>query len=211
MSKLYSTGALSLAAMAMFAASKAAGAEAPPAPTPVNASGYAFEAFEIPTAARAVGGATGEPNPLMVALAEVPVGMSFLEKVEVPAAITDPEEREKEFKALVRKLTNRVSGAIRRHRDSKDNTAYAAHNFQLRTVHDDKLGHGVRVWRVADSTPEELAAKAAEAARAAEATKAAEAAKAAAEAAAKVAADAAQAAANAAAAVAPPPPPPPAS
>lgn len=36
-----------------------------------------------------------------------------------------------------------MSGAIRRYKKS-----HAGVGFAIRTVNDDKLGHGVRVWRV---------------------------------------------------------------
>lgn len=147
MKRLYITGAVSLASMAMFAAAKDKGSA--PAPTPVNASGYAFEEFELPPTTR--GGAAGDKggSKIATALAEVPMGKSFLEQVEVPESITDAAEREKAFKDMARKLTNKIGGTIRRHRKSNP-----LHNFALRTVNDDKLGRGVRVWRVADSEPQ---------------------------------------------------------
>lgn len=118
-----------------------------PAAAP-SASGYTFEKLEIPASARSATSG-GEPSKLAVALSEVPLELSFLEPVVVPDTITDAAERDKEFKALARKLTNKIGGAIRRFRKTEPNA-----NFQLRTVNDPKLGVGVRVWRVADKAPE---------------------------------------------------------
>ena len=93
-----------------------------------------------------------------LALAEVPLDRSFLEAVTVPDTITDPDERDKEFKALARRLTNKLGGTIRRYRKIAGNEL---HNFALRTVNDPgdeaegHLGVGVRVWRVEDSKPED--------------------------------------------------------
>lgn len=143
MRNMYIGSALALASTVAFAANKGSGSA--PAPV-VSASGYAFEDFEIPASARSsVRG--GEPSKLAIALGEVPITKSFLEAVTVPDTITDEGERAKEFTALAKRATNRVSGAIRRFKK-----ANPLANFQLRTVNDATLGHGVRVWRVADST-----------------------------------------------------------
>lgn len=74
-------------------------------------------------------------------LQAMPVGKSFLEAVTVPDSVVGAE-REKVFTELSRKVANRLSGAARRF--TKANPAYA---FEIRTVRDDKLGHGVRIWR----------------------------------------------------------------
>lgn len=141
--------ATSLMAMAAYAAPKTGGSAppVPPAPTSVNASGYKFEALAIPSGPSR-GKAGAEPSKLGLALSEVPLDNSFLETVTVPDTITDAGERAKEFKALARKMTNKIGGAIRRYRKVAGNEL---HNFALRTVDDDTYGHGVRVWRVADT------------------------------------------------------------
>lgn len=120
-------------------------APATPAADPVDPR---FQSFEMPQAARAPGKAGGEPSELVKNLTDVPVGLSFLEAVTVPDTITDAAEREKAFKEAARKKTNQIGGAIRRFRK---NAANANRNYGLRTVNDDTLGHGVRVWRVADT------------------------------------------------------------
>lgn len=77
-------------------------------------------------------------------LKAMPVGASFLEAVTVPETIKDDAERAKVFKEKTRSVSNRLSGSVRRFK--KSNPDY---DFVLRTVEDDKLGFGVRVWRVA--------------------------------------------------------------
>jgi hypothetical protein len=76
-------------------------------------------------------------------LSAMPEGASFLEPVTVPATVTDAGERDKMFKETARSLTNRMSGAIRRFKAKND-----GYDFAIRTVNDDTLGRGVRVWRV---------------------------------------------------------------
>lgn len=74
-------------------------------------------------------------------LTRVPVGMSFLEEITVPASITDPKEREASFAEQQRKLLNSVNGAVRRF------TAANGGTFSVRRVNDDTYGRGVRVFR----------------------------------------------------------------
>lgn len=74
---------------------------------------------------------------------DMEIGISFLMPVAVPDTIKDDKEREASFKEQARKLSNRVSGAIRRFKNNNE-----GYEFAIRTVNDDKLGHGVRVYRV---------------------------------------------------------------
>lgn len=119
-------------------AAPAAAAAAPAAAA--NASGFTIETgFEVPARTSFGGGADAPSYPF----ADMPVNSSFLVAVEVPATITDATERAKAFKEEARKASNRVSGAIRRFRKTN-----AGNDYAIRTVNDDKLGHGVRVWRI---------------------------------------------------------------
>lgn len=156
MKRMYLLNTALFASVAMAAAGK--GGETMTADKPK----FDFQKFELPISARGPGARNGEPNELAQKLAGVPIDLSFIEDVTVPATITDATERANAFKEAAKKLTNKIGGAIRRHRAKAGNEA---HNFALRTVDDDTMGHGVRVWRVADSTAEEIAqakAKAAE-------------------------------------------------
>ncbi len=149
---------LSLAGVSMAAAGgKGAGNVPPPPPPPAApAFNYDFD-FDIPES-KAVGKRSKEPTAEALAIQGMPAPnaegkkASYLIKVEVDATVTDPEERVKTFKAIARTVTNRVGGIIRRHRKA-DGDANKAKNFSVRTVMDDKLGYGVRIWRDADEAP----------------------------------------------------------
>ena len=111
------------------------------AETPVSSSDFTIETgFEVPARSLTFGGGRGGPS---YPFAQMPVGASFLAAVTVPDTIQDDGERAKAFKELTRKVSNRISGAIRRYK-----LANAGFDFAIRTVNDDKLGRGVRVWRV---------------------------------------------------------------
>lgn len=142
---------------------------APAAPKVETVEGYDFTEVAIPETARVGVGKTGEESKLAKALKLVPLDRSFLEPVKIADTITDAAEQKKAFAAEARKVTNRIGGAIRRLHKTQPEA-----NFAMRTVNDPTgpLGVGVRVWRVKDSTAEELAEKAAKAA-AAKAAKAA--------------------------------------
>ena len=130
-------GSTSLAAvLCMAAAGKGGGAAA--AKTPSK-----FEEFEIPAAG--VFGARAGNVEFNKSLDDCPVNASFLEVAEVPATITDAKERAAAFKEDQNKLANRVNGAIRRYKAKEGNEAA---EFAVRKVDDDKLGHGVRIWKV---------------------------------------------------------------
>lgn len=86
-------------------------------------------------------------------LAAMPVGASFLEVVSVPETIKDEAERKKVFTETTRSVMNRISGSVRRFTKN-----HADHKFELRTVDDDVLGHGVRVYRIAVAANEAAAA-----------------------------------------------------
>lgn len=134
---IYGTAALALMASAYMAAAGKAGG---------NGKGEApkFDFEELPIPAKGVfGGRSSEANELTEKLAAVPVGKSFLEEVTVPDSITDAKEREKTFKEEAKRATNRITGAVRRFKAKN-----AGYEFAIRTVNDDTLGHGVRVWRV---------------------------------------------------------------
>lgn len=123
-------------------------------PTPAATSGFAFDLdLPVPALTRRVGSTSDTAEKLKA----MPVGASFLEAVTVPETIKDADEREKAFKEAARTVSNRLSGAVRRFKKAEP-----SYEFVMRTVNDDKMGHGVRVWRVAVS--EQPAASAQEAA-----------------------------------------------
>lgn len=115
---------------------------------------FTFEDVPLPVSARGGFGARGEPTELAKKLAAVPLDKSFLEAVTISDSISDPAERKNAFDEAAKKLTNRIGGAIRRHRSIAGNEL---HNFALRTVNDDTMGRGVRIWRVQDATEDEVA------------------------------------------------------
>lgn len=131
--------------MANAPAPKAKTETAPAAAAPAETNTTASSAFKIETgfevpARTTFGGGGKSPE---YPFAEMPVGASFLVGVTVPDTIKDEGERTKAFKEEARKASNRISGAIRRFR--KQNSGM---DFAIRTVNDDKMGRGVRVWRV---------------------------------------------------------------
>lgn len=85
---------------------------------------------------------SANPSEIMAKLAAVPLGASFLEPVAVPEN-TAEAERDNVFKEKARSMSNRLSGAVRRFKEKHPGV-----DFQIRTVNDDTLGHGVRVYRV---------------------------------------------------------------
>ena len=133
MKKMYATSAAVMLAMA--AAGKGGGAAAKEVSK--------FETFEIPAAG--VFGARAGNVEFNKSLDDCPVNASFLEVAEVADTITDPKERAAAFKEEQNKLANRVNGAIRRYKAKEGNEAA---EFAVRKVDDDKLGHGVRIWKV---------------------------------------------------------------
>lgn len=130
--------ALSLMSAACMAAADKSGGNGKGAAAPA----FSFDELPIP-AKRAFGGKSDASNELTEKLKAVPVGKSFLEEVKVPETITDATERAKAFKDEARRASNRITGAVRRFKK-----ANAGYEFAIRTVDDDTLGHGVRVWRV---------------------------------------------------------------
>lgn len=107
--------------------------------TPASSAFKIETGFEVPARTTFGGGGKAAEYPF----GDMPVGASFLVPVTVPDTIKDEGERAKAFKEEARKASNRISGAIRRYR--KQN---AGQDFAIRTVNDDKMGRGVRVWRV---------------------------------------------------------------
>tara|TARA_R100000687_G_scaffold81788_1_gene79468 strand:+ start:384 stop:785 length:402 start_codon:yes stop_codon:yes gene_type:complete len=113
------------------------------APKKVKVGGFEFETgLSVPPMTRG-GTRSSETADKLKAM---PVGASFLEPVEVPESIKDSDERAKVFKEKARTVSNRLSGAIRRFK--KNNPGF---EFNMRTVNDDSMGHGVRVWRIEDT------------------------------------------------------------
>ncbi len=119
---------------------------APATEAPASSAFKIETGFDVPARTTFGGGASAPNYPF----ADMPVNASFLVPVTVPDTITKEDERTKAFKEEARKASNRISGAIRRFR--KTNAGY---DFAIRTVNDDKLGHGVRVWRVEAETQAE--------------------------------------------------------
>lgn len=133
-------------------------APAPVANTPVTASQFVIEdSIPLPAVVRKVGLPSNGPT---YPLAGMNVGQSFLIPVTVPTTLTNPDnsvktytdaERTVMFKAECRKISNRISGAIRRHRKDPENKLHAFAVRQVGDANTDKSG--VRVWRQADETP----------------------------------------------------------
>ena len=122
------------------AAAPAPKASAPAAAAPVEVDGFKLEAgLSIPAAVRIGTKSSGPSFPFD----KMQIGQSFLVPVQIADTIKDDAERAKAFKEAARKQSNRVSGAIRRYKKSNEGV-----DFAIRTVNDDTLGHGVRVWRV---------------------------------------------------------------
>lgn len=150
---LNSLALASISGAVLMAAGKPGSTPTPP-PAPPAPPAFTFDTdFDLP-AGRTFGATGGGDSELAKKLIDVPAPnaegkmASFLEAVSVPDTITDPKERDAAFKADCRKVTNRIGGAIRRLR-AKD--AYKPRNYAIRTVGDEKLGFGVRVWRTADT------------------------------------------------------------
>lgn len=102
-------------------------------PTPAE-TGFAIEnGIDIPPVTRSGGGTSPYP------LATMTDGQSFLIPVSVSDKIKDEAERLQSFKEEARKVSNRLSGAVRRHRKHVPDSEFA-----LRTV----AGEGVRCWCV---------------------------------------------------------------
>ncbi len=129
---------------------------APPAPE------YVFDYdFDLPVS-RTPGGRNVEETEETRKLKALPLPnaegkkASFLVPITVPAEITDPAERTKQFKALCKTVQNRLGGAIKRIRTNaaKIEGATTKPDYSVRMVADDKLGYGIRVWRLADSEVE---------------------------------------------------------
>lgn len=156
--------ATSLSGVTMAAAGKAgAGAVPPPPPAPPAAPEFSYDLdFDVPES-KAVGKKSKELSTEAKAIQGMPAPnaegkkASYLIAVTVGPEITDAEERVKAFKAQARTVTNRVGGIIRRHRKDNDGE-HKAKNFSIRTVMDDKLGFGVRIWRDADGAVAEAPA-----------------------------------------------------
>lgn len=164
---ILSLAAASLMSSVVFAAAGKAGAGAPP-PPPAPPAPLAFDYdwdAELPVS-KAPGRAAQEDSeeakkikglPLPRTNAEGKVQYAnFLIPVNVPAEITDPTERAKQFKALCKTVQNRLGGTVRRLRAAaaKVEGSTTKPDFSIRMVGDEKLGYGVRVWRLADSTVE---------------------------------------------------------
>ena len=88
----------------------------------------------LPPVSRGSASKTSALNEKLLALSP---GQSFLVPVKVPTSIKDKDERAKAFKEAARKVSNRISGNMRR--VAKSNAGYS---FSIRTQDD-----GVRVWR----------------------------------------------------------------
>lgn len=148
-SALAALSLMSMSGVAMMAAKGGSAAVPPPPPAP-PAPQFTFDTgLEIPK--RTVGGGGDKtPTELALKLQQVPVDASFIETIVVPAEVQGDEARSEAFKKLAKQASNRVSGAIRRLR--KDD-AYKNRNYTVRTVADEKLGFGVRIWREADTAP----------------------------------------------------------
>lgn len=116
-----------------------------PAPKTVESNGFTFmQGVELPAPASGGGGRTTEKTKQIIAC---PEDAAFMIDVALPAdsKITDPAERQKALKELVRKESNSVTGRIRR-LVNKDE--YSNRNYQTRTVIEhDKFGTGVVVKR----------------------------------------------------------------
>lgn len=117
-------------------------AKQPAAKTEASAPAFTLdEGLAVPSIQRVGGVASQYP------FKDMKVGTSFLLPVKVPDTIKDADEREAAFKEEARKLSNRISGATRRFKERNE-----GYDFAIRTVNNDELGSGVRVWRVAEDS-----------------------------------------------------------
>ncbi|MFN3612580.1 hypothetical protein [Tepidimonas sp.] len=130
MAKPTTTASKSSTAPKIPAATPAASA---PAAAPV-ASGFVLEdSVPLPAVVRTGGKASNYP------LASMNVNQSFLVATSAPASISDPAERAKALGEENRRVSNRLSGVVRRFKKTD-----ASKSFAIRTV-----DGGVRVWRTA--------------------------------------------------------------
>ncbi len=165
MAKLYpSLVALALMSTAgvAFAKADAAGSVPPPPPAPPAPPAFAYDFdFDVPVS-KAPSRAAKEDSEETQKIKGLPLpnaegkSASFLIPVTVDGTITDEAERAKQFKALCKTIQNRLGGTVRRIRAAaaKVEGATTKPDFSIRMVADDKMGYGVRVWRLADSTVE---------------------------------------------------------
>lgn len=126
--------------------------EAPPAPPPPPANAMSpvtvagIIELEMPVNARA-GRAGGEGKTYPFGELVAGSNRPYFEPVTIPATITDEAEREKAFKEAAKKATNRLSGAMRRHKKANPSYAYAMRTINTATH------QGVAVYRLADLPP----------------------------------------------------------
>lgn len=130
---------------------------APPAPVADHSEDnaeFAFDFLDLP--AGRVSTPVGEKSEMTKKIAAMPAPTtgedgkvrkaSFLVEVKVPDTITDTTERDNYFRTETRKLTNRLSGNVRRVRKQDGNSE---RSYSVLTVADAILGYGVRVYRTA--------------------------------------------------------------
>lgn len=96
------------------------------------------EVTAVPAIARAQGPANTYPFPALK------IGQSFTIPVEVPESITEAGERVQASKEAGRKVSNRLTGAVRKYKNANEGTEFA-----VRTIAgDDKLVTAIRCWRI---------------------------------------------------------------
>mgnify|MGYP005609488741 CR=1 FL=1 len=155
---------LALSSMSGVAFAKADAASSAPPPPPAPPAPPAFEYdfdFDLPVS-KAPGRAAQEDSEEAKKIKGLPLPnaegkfASFLIPVSVGAEITDATERAKQFKALCKTVQNRLGGTVRRIRAAatKVEGSTTKPDFSIRMAGDEKLGYGVRVWRLADSAIE---------------------------------------------------------
>lgn len=124
-------------------------AKATPTKTVTSGAFEYMQNVELPAATTGGGGRSSERTEQVKAC---PEGAVYMRDVSLPedSKITDPTERKKALKELVRKESNAVTGSIRRLCAKEE---YANRNYQTRTVIDhEKFGTGVVVKREANTT-----------------------------------------------------------
>lgn len=92
-----------------------------------------YDAFPIP----AKMGATDRSGQLDDELRNMPVGKSYLVELSEPN-----DGSEEAIREGLKRLSNRVSGIVRRFKQKNP-----GFEFSTRSVDDDVLGRGVRIWR----------------------------------------------------------------
>lgn len=133
---------------------KATAPTPPPPPAPPAPPAAGDWDMDLPIPAGGVFGARSTDAPGEAwNLASMPVGASKLvldNATVVPDSVTDAAERDAIFTEAQKKGYNRVTGTLRRFREQTidGKKPYEKHEHTVRKVGDEKLGYGIRIWRI---------------------------------------------------------------